>query len=754
MPNTNKKSIFALFLISGLGLFLEVACIRWFGAHVQSLTFFTNVILMASFLGLSAGCLATRLRVSFIYYSPLVLAALMVLSLAMLRVSRLVSVSVSSAQYIFFGTHESGINHQLSVPMEVLGSLYFLLISLIFLGLGQELGRQFDRQTDRLQAYSFNILGSLMGLVCLTLCSWLELSPLVWFTAFGLGLAWYLASELPQNTSRVLRTSTWGALLLLPLLSMGGNLNLVFFHGGHSFFWSPYYRIGYSGEPDKSISVNHITHQNMVRTEDRYPAYSLPHLLNRDSGQAPFKEVLIIGAGSGNDVAHALAFGAQHVDAVEIDPVIQRLGAKDHPNAPYSDPRVTVHINDGRNFLSSTQKKYDLIVYALLDSLVLHSGYSNVRLESYLFTREALTQVKSHLKPTGTFAMYNYFRKGWLVSRLNQEISTVFSKAPVVLTFPNEVRLEPEKSYHGFTFLLAGETAPIEAALATHPTYRMAESHVRGAETPNGFTTAFSPNEKTFAFTRTEVGTPKEPLEAVTDNWPFLYLYGPMIPEMTAKGMLFMGLLALGVLGLILRTVAKQNGAIDSALPLRNLVTFFFLGAGFMLLEARSVVSMALLFGGTWLVNSVVFIAVLSLIFVGNLVVAQFKPRNPDVFFVGVLLALVVNWYVPMQTFLGLPTVPKVLFSCALSLAPLFFASLAFGVCFRDTLHPTLALGINIAGAILGGLSENFSLLIGFQNILIAAFACYTLAFIPQWLRAQSKSESKIRSNLQSPAEA
>ena len=139
----------------------------------------------------------------------------------------------------------------------------------------------------------------------------------------------------------------------------------------------------------------------MQSRQSPFPAYALPHLLNRDAGAKPFGHVLIIGAGSGNDVSRALAWGAEHVDAVEIDPVIQRLGKQDHPDQPYDDPRVFVHLNDGRNFLRSSNKQYDLIIYALVDSLVLHSSYSNIRLESYLFTKQAMDDVRKRLKPGG-----------------------------------------------------------------------------------------------------------------------------------------------------------------------------------------------------------------------------------------------------------------------------------------------------------------------------------------------------------------
>ena len=79
------------------------------------------------------------------------------------------------------------------------------------------------------------------------------------------------------------------------------------------------------------------------------PQYALPY--QRSGLQAP-KDVLIVGAGSGTDVAIALQNGARHVDAVEIDPRLLQLGRERHPDRPYQDPRVTTHVDDGRAFLS------------------------------------------------------------------------------------------------------------------------------------------------------------------------------------------------------------------------------------------------------------------------------------------------------------------------------------------------------------------------------------------------------------------
>ena len=117
--------------------------------------------------------------------------------------------------------------------------------------------------------------------------------------------------------------------------------------------WSPYYQVQFKPR-FLSIDVNNLGHQGMLPIDRAGSAYLLPHLLNRDAGGKPFEDVLIIGAGSGNDVAAALSQGVGHVDAVEIDPVIYELGRIHHPDRPYSDPRVTIHLDDGRGFVRKT----------------------------------------------------------------------------------------------------------------------------------------------------------------------------------------------------------------------------------------------------------------------------------------------------------------------------------------------------------------------------------------------------------------
>ena len=131
----------------------------------------------------------------------------------------------------------------------------------------------------------------------------------------------------------------------------------------------------------------------------------------------------------------ALANGAQEVDAVEIDPLIYQLGLTIHPDHPYDDPRVKIFIEDGRTFLRNTPAKYDLIVYALPDSLTLTSAYSSLRLESFLLTSNSIQEAMRRLNPGGMVVLYNYYRDEWLIHKLAGMVQAASGSLPYVTTY-------------------------------------------------------------------------------------------------------------------------------------------------------------------------------------------------------------------------------------------------------------------------------------------------------------------------------
>src|SRR5690606_2325228 len=126
----------------------------------------------------------------------------------------------------------------------------------------------------------------------------------------------------------------------------------------------------------------------------------------------------------------------KHIHAVEIDPVIPQFGMKYNPDKPYADPRVKLTINDGRHVLQHDDKKYDMVMFALPDSLALLSAQSSVRLESFLFTRESFEQAKNRLKPDGILILYNFYRSPFVVERIARTLEDLFGHRPQIFNDP------------------------------------------------------------------------------------------------------------------------------------------------------------------------------------------------------------------------------------------------------------------------------------------------------------------------------
>jgi hypothetical protein len=137
---------------------------------------------------------------------------------------------------------------------------------------------------------------------------------------------------------------------------------------------------------------------------------------------------------------------------------------------------------------------------------------------------------------------------------------------------------------------------------------------------------------------------------------------------------------------------------------------------------------MALLFGGTWIVNSVVFFAILLMILAANLYVARVAPRRLAPYYALLVAALLANALVPMNLFLELPPLARMVASCLVVFVPVFFAGVIFAAAFRQSQTPDLDFGWNVAGIVVGGLSEHLSLVLGFSHLLLVAVAYYLLA--------------------------
>jgi len=640
-----------LVLGSALMLFLELALIRWLGSNVVHLSYFSNFVLLGSFLGIGLGFLIARKKWSVLPYVPVILAVLVIATyLAPVTIDR------AGDQIIYFTSLNTT-----GPPAWLVLPLIFIFVAAVLAGPAEVVGRCFAHLRP-LTAYRWDLVGSLIGISAFTLMSFLQAPSVVWGVIVTAAFVVLLGNW--QRWLALVAGVAMVTVLLLETLSPG-------------ISWSPYYKIHtqdkvLGGIPLTDISVNGVPHQIMRAAAQRLqeePQYGFPY--QRTPGNS-LGNVLIIGAGSGSDVAIALSKGAKHIDAVDIDPRIMQIGLEKNPDHPYSDPRVTLHVNDGRAFLEGTDNRYDLILFALPDSLALVTGASQIRLESFLFTEQALTAARDHLTPTGAFAMYNYYREDWLIDRLAGTVQTAFGHIPCV-------------------DLPGGGQAVVTAALDQN-------NQVCGADyAPAGAVVA-----------------------PATDDRPFLYYQGGPIPALylwTLAGILVISAIAVRALG----------GPFRAMRPYADL---FFMGSAFMLLETKNIATFALLFGTTWLVNALVFAGVLLIVLAAVETTRRFRTPPLPVVFGGIAASLALCFFVEPAWLLTLPFVPRLIAAVVLAFIPIYLANVAFSKRFGASDDSQSAFGLNLLGAMLGGCLEYLGLLTGYSNLLLIVAVLYLFAFL------------------------
>ncbi|HKW78296.1 MAG TPA: spermidine synthase [Candidatus Limnocylindria bacterium] len=522
-----------------------------------------------------------------------------------------------------------------------------------------------------LRAYAIDITGSLVGIAAFVLLAALRTPPLAWF-----GVAAALAGLLSLGMG-VDRRSIAGAVAMAGVLFLG----VVDVRQGDQ--WSSYYRVTLGENSGaEAVSVNGIPFQTLwpADSTDKEPVYD--QLYKWFPGRT-YPRMLVIGAGTGTDTAIALKNGVGHVDAVEIDPLMLELGAAKHPNRPYDDPRVVRTVNDGRAFLRTTDAKYDLIVFAQTDSLTLVGTTANLRLESFLFTQEAFESARDHLAPGGMFVLYNWYREDWLVERYERMLANAFGGPPIVRSFPR---------YGVHMAVLAN--GPGVAALRGGP----------------------PPGDQIDPIDLAQAPVPS------TDDWPFPYLRVPAIPDRYLLALFTMFLFALAAIGASVRGV---RGSVRLFSP-----HFFVLGTAFLLLETRSLVTFGLLFGTTWVVNALVFFAILLSVLAAIGLNARFRFRDPRPLYALLLTSLVIGYLLPPASLLFEPAWLRYAVAAVLAFSPVFFANLVFTRSFADTRAADMAFASNLLGAMFGGIVEWSALVVGYQSLLLVVGALYLAAYV------------------------
>jgi hypothetical protein len=632
-----------LFGLSFLMLFTELALIRWTGANIVYLSYFSNFVLLGSFLGIGLGFLRARSRWNLFPWTPVALVLLVVF----VRVFP-VSINRSGSQLLYFTTLKTS-----GLPTWVTLPAIFLAVAAVMMLIGEGVARTFT-EFSPLEAYRLDILGSLVGIAAFSALSFLDAAPWAW----GLIATGVLALLYGRQISFIQVAALLGVAGLLVAESAEA-----------ADVWSPYYRLSvFHHPPNYLINANGVPHQVIQPASNRAKFYQYPY---QQAPRNSLRNVLIIGAGTGNDVATALAEGARHVDAVEIDPDLIRLGRQLNPNHPYQSKRVTAYVTDGRAFLQQTGTRYDLILFALPDSLTLVAGQSSLRLESYLFTLQAIQAARARLRTSdGVFAMYNFYRTQWLRNRLAGTVTQAFGSRPCVTTWAT------------LSMFTVGAR---QSAVSCHRVWQ----------------------------------PPRSVLAPATDDHPFVYLDGNTIPGYY-----------LLTLGLILAASVLSVRVLSGSLRrMSGYGDLFFMGAAFLLLETKSLVQFALLFGTTWFVNALVFAGVLVAVLAAVEVSRRVVVRRPGWLYLALLGALAAAWSVPSAALLDLPAVARFAAATALAFTPIFLANLVFAQRFREAGDSAVAFGANLLGAMVGGVLEYTSLVLGYRWLLVLVAALYGLAF-------------------------
>ncbi|MDQ2668548.1 MAG: hypothetical protein M3Z05_21520, partial [Gemmatimonadota bacterium] len=579
-PHSDRSRAFQLGLCTFAILALELALIRWISGQIRLVAYFANIILLAAFLGMGLGIALGRKRPALIHAC---LPALAVLSAVLCFSAQLhlMQLRFPDLTISLWGADTAPSTAWQFAGITMLMTVLFGAVASVFAFAAAPVGWLFDRLPP-LRAYSADLLGSLLGVVTMTALAALRASPPVWLAVGALPLLWF--------SRRALSIAAAVAIVGLAAFSARGA------------YFSPYNRIDITVGPRRSaaqdplrrdwmLNVNRDFHQFIFDLSDRVvnaasgpttrgylqQVYELPF---RTRGAA--STALVVGAGTGNDVAAALRRGYQKVTAVEIDPLILDMGGILHPEHPYEGPRVELVNDDARAYFQRhAETRYDVVDYGLLDSHAMFSAMSSLRLDNYVYTREGLAAGWAHVKPGGIMAVsFSVFAGPWIEERMLRTISEATGRTPIVV--------HHGVSY-GVTYLVGRDLTPAAIPEAFRSTVTVRPTYPASTQVP-------------------------------TDNWPFLYLRPGSVPygylAVLTMILLCAGLAVRGVYG---REIFTRRG-LD--------VPLFFMGAAFMLLETRMVTELSLLFGSTWIVNASVFGGVLLMVLCANLYVVRRAPRH------------------------------------------------------------------------------------------------------------------------------
>ncbi len=336
LPGPANRTL-SIFLISIVGLFLELLLIRWIGTEIRIFAYLQNTVLVVCFLGLGVGCFTCQRRIQLRHAFLALLALTTILALPPTRQLAGQITNLLSGLSDLLIWEEAVSSGALTIVFRVflgMGLTLLLMVLLweIFVPIGRLLGRLLDDHPHTTWAYSVNVAGSLVGIWLFAVLSALYLPPVAWISVAVLMLTAFLG----PGRQRWANAGLLAGLVAAAWLAGHDAASL-------QTTWSPYQKLVLreSQDEEKSwkgqyvINVNNVGYQGMVDLSPEGIAEN-PRITADMAGLSQYDlplrfqphpdDVLIVGAGSGNDVAAALRGNAGHVTAVEHRPRDYRDG--------------------------------------------------------------------------------------------------------------------------------------------------------------------------------------------------------------------------------------------------------------------------------------------------------------------------------------------------------------------------------------------------------------------------------------------
>ncbi len=679
-----RKTALRLLVVSFITLFLELMIIRWVPASIRLIAYYANLMLISSFLGIGIGALLQEKRLNLFRLFPLI----MLVDVVFLLICRKITLPGFSLEYRFLSVSPTVANFSVVIGI-------FILNTLVFVPLGEKIGQLFN-MLPPLRAYAWDLGGSLMGTVAFGLFSLMFFSP-------SLGILVIVVVYMFLIPSR----QRWEA--MAPLLV---SLVCIYLSTAPGAIWSPYYYVTIDevGKA-KNIRIQDVPENILTMVDppvylvrvnqdflqlhrtiniDRYTAgtekykYALKdynlHSLPQALRPSP-ENVLVVGAGGGNDVEAALLAGAKRVDAVEIDPVLVKIAKRINASGVYFDPRVNMVINDARAFFVNARPMYDQVIFGYLDSQALFSSKSTIRLDGFVYTVESFRKAYQLLKEDGLLSVSFAAGNDWIIKKLSLMLKEATGKMPVIYTLGGTIE---------------ADSGPVKLYVS------------RGRIDP--------PAEQGY-FKRVALPPSLEErggLSLATDDWPFLYLKAQGFPR---------DYLAVIIVLLAIASLAVFRAArIEWRMPQTH---FFFLGAGFLLLETKSITDCSLYFGTTWFVTMLVITGILLMVLGANLITMHFLRSFRHYFYLPLLASMALLYVTPSDAVLGLSFTGRLAWVLVMVPLPIFFAGLIFSTTFRETTNASSAFGANLIGATIGGFAEYLCMIFGLQKLSLLVIAAY-----------------------------